>query len=104
MSRPGTIFWFARHEWRLAWRDWLWLMSGQTQSGAGSNRHHAVLAWFCLSGALSFGTLALVDGGRVGKHQLVERREVVGDVPAVKLDVSWLSSVSIRDTMPRSPL
>jgi hypothetical protein len=28
----------------------------------------------------------LWNGGRVGKHQLVELREVVGDVPAVKLD------------------
>lgn len=23
MSRPGTLAWFARHEFRLAWRDWL---------------------------------------------------------------------------------
>jgi ABC-2 type transport system permease protein len=29
VSRAGTIFWFAHHEWRLAWRDWLWLMSGR---------------------------------------------------------------------------
>ncbi len=28
MSRAGTIVWFAHHEGRLAWRDWLWLMSG----------------------------------------------------------------------------
>ena len=28
MSRAGTIFWFAHHEWRLAWRDWSWLISG----------------------------------------------------------------------------
>lgn len=28
MSRPGTIAWFARHEARLAWRDWLALMTG----------------------------------------------------------------------------
>jgi ABC-2 type transport system permease protein len=28
MSRPGTIGWFARHEARLAWRDWLSLMTG----------------------------------------------------------------------------
>ncbi len=25
---PGTTLWFARHEWRLAWRDWLAMMSG----------------------------------------------------------------------------
>jgi ABC-2 type transport system permease protein len=25
---PGTTLWFARHEWRLAWRDWVAMMSG----------------------------------------------------------------------------
>jgi ABC-2 type transport system permease protein len=29
VSRAGTIFWFAHHEWRLARRDWLWLISGR---------------------------------------------------------------------------
>ena len=32
MSRAGTIAWFAHHEGRLAWRDWLWLMSGRRRS------------------------------------------------------------------------
>jgi len=32
VSRAGTIVWFARHEGRLAWRDWLWLMSGRRRS------------------------------------------------------------------------
>jgi ABC-2 type transport system permease protein len=32
VSRAGTIFWFAHHEWRLARRDWLWLMSGRRWS------------------------------------------------------------------------
>ena len=32
MRRGGTIFWFARHEWRLAWRDWLWSVSGRRRS------------------------------------------------------------------------
>ncbi len=27
MSRPGTLAWFARHELRLAWRDWLAMMT-----------------------------------------------------------------------------
>ncbi len=27
MTRPGTLSWFARHEARLAWRDWLSLMT-----------------------------------------------------------------------------
>lgn len=28
MSAPGTLVWFARHEVRLSWRDWLALMTG----------------------------------------------------------------------------
>ena len=28
MTKPGTLAWFARHEMRLAWRDWAWLLSG----------------------------------------------------------------------------
>jgi ABC-2 type transport system permease protein len=27
MSHPGTLVWFARHETRLAWRDWLSMMT-----------------------------------------------------------------------------
>ena len=27
MSQPGTLTWFARHEFRLAWRDWLAMMT-----------------------------------------------------------------------------
>jgi ABC-2 type transport system permease protein len=36
VSRAGTILWFARHEGRLAWRDWLWLMSGRRRSVRGA--------------------------------------------------------------------
>jgi ABC-2 type transport system permease protein len=34
VSRPGTIPWFARHELRLAWRDWLGMMTagGRTRA------------------------------------------------------------------------
>ncbi len=34
MSEPGTIGWFARHELRLAWRDWLGMMTagGRTRA------------------------------------------------------------------------
>ena len=27
MNAPGTIVWFARHEFRLAWRDWMAMMT-----------------------------------------------------------------------------
>jgi ABC-2 type transport system permease protein len=33
MMRPAGVPWFARHELRLAWRDWVWLLSG------GHSRH-----------------------------------------------------------------
>jgi ABC-2 type transport system permease protein len=34
VSRPGTMMWFARHELRLAWRDWLGIMTagGRTRA------------------------------------------------------------------------
>jgi ABC-2 type transport system permease protein len=28
IAQPGTVVWFARHEARLAWRDWLAMMAG----------------------------------------------------------------------------
>src|SRR5271154_3043174 len=28
MSRPGSTLWLARHEMRLSWRDWIWLITG----------------------------------------------------------------------------
>jgi ABC-2 type transport system permease protein len=27
VSAPATLTWFARHEFRLAWRDWLSMMT-----------------------------------------------------------------------------
>jgi ABC-2 type transport system permease protein len=27
VNRAGTLAWFARHEFRLAWRDWLAMMT-----------------------------------------------------------------------------
>ncbi|MEJ2377102.1 MAG: permease [Pseudolabrys sp.] len=27
MTQSSTLFWFAGHEFRLAWRDWLWMMT-----------------------------------------------------------------------------
>jgi ABC-2 type transport system permease protein len=38
VSQPGTIVWFAQHEARLAWRDWLSLMT------AGSRRRARTVA------------------------------------------------------------
>ena len=40
MTQPGTIGWFARHEIRLAWRDWLSILPGgrRAQGNAGKTR------------------------------------------------------------------
>ena len=32
MSRPATLLWFARHELRLVWRDWLSMMTAGKRS------------------------------------------------------------------------
>ena len=39
MNRPGTLAWFARHELRLAWRDWLAMM---TAGGRAHTRAAAI--------------------------------------------------------------
>jgi ABC-2 type transport system permease protein len=38
MAQPSTLTWFAAHEFRLAWRDWLWMMT------AGKPRRARVVA------------------------------------------------------------
>jgi ABC-2 type transport system permease protein len=52
VSRPGTIGWFALHEARLAWRDWLWLMTG------GNRRRASTVAVGFLAFALFMHGLA----------------------------------------------
>jgi ABC-2 type transport system permease protein len=52
MSRPGTIGWFARHEARLAWRDWFSLMTG------GHRRRACVLVLGFIAFALFMHGLA----------------------------------------------
>src|SRR5207302_541888 len=47
---PGTVPWFARHEMRLAWRDWAWLLSG------GHSRH-----WYV--GALGLAAIVVLLHG-----------------------------------------
>jgi ABC-2 type transport system permease protein len=40
MMQAGTALWFARHEWRLAWRDWLSMMT----AGRRNRLPHALIA------------------------------------------------------------
>ena len=55
MIRPGSIGWFALHETRLAWRDWLSLMS------AGRRRRTStVVASFIVFAVFAHGLAVLV--------------------------------------------
>ena len=53
MSRPGTLVWLARHESRLAWRDWLAMMT------AGGRWRTRSVALTCLIVLVSMHLLAL---------------------------------------------
>lgn len=72
MIRPGTIGWFAVHETRLAWRDWLSLMT------AGHRRRtRTVVVGFAVFELFAHGLAYLVlpssahVAGMAGKHALL---------------------------------
>ena len=51
VSHPGTVVWFARHELRLAWRDWLAMMTagGRWRKHGGARRHRVPVAMHLLA-------------------------------------------------------
>ena len=77
MTVPGSLAWFARHELRLSWRDWMSMMT----AGKRGRERAVILAFLVFAGfmhllayavvgpALRAGitpdkaTLALVTGG-----------------------------------------
>jgi ABC-2 type transport system permease protein len=71
MTRAGTLAWFARHEFRLAWRDFLWLMT------AGKKRRaRNVAIGFIVFAVFMHGLAALMlmpyrDLGAVASPQLL---------------------------------
>lgn len=56
MISVDTIAWFARHETRLAWRDWAWLLSGGRRR-RGYAVVAALLAFFAFMHGLAYLTL-----------------------------------------------
>ena len=60
MSAPGTLTWFARHECRLAWRDWLSMMT------AGRRRRARSIAIGLVVFAVFMHGLAYAMVGRYG--------------------------------------
>ena len=72
MSQPGTIGWFARHEARLAWRDWLSLMTGGHRRRARTVILGFALFWIFAHGLAWLMLRALGNlSGPVDKHLLV---------------------------------
>jgi ABC-2 type transport system permease protein len=72
VSKPGSVAWFARHEARLAWRDWLWLMTGGNR-----RRIRTVVLGFAAFAIFMHGLAWLMlahsagPGGAVDRHMLV---------------------------------
>jgi len=62
MSHPGTLVWLARHESRLAWRDWLAMMT------AGGRWRTRSVALTCLIVLVSMHLLALSVVGPTRKR------------------------------------
>lgn len=60
MSQPGTLTWFARHEWRLAWRDWLSMMT------AGRRRRGRSIAIGVVIAAAAMHAIAYLLVGSYG--------------------------------------
>jgi ABC-2 type transport system permease protein len=58
VTHPGTLVWFARHESRLAWRDWLAMMT------AGGRWHTRSVATVCIIVLVAMHLLALSMVGR----------------------------------------
>ncbi len=65
MSAPGTMAWFAHHEFRLAWREWLAMMT----AGRRSRLRTVVIAFLILAIFMHGVAFAMVSGfGGIAVH------------------------------------
>jgi ABC-2 type transport system permease protein len=72
VSRPGTLTWLARHELRLAWRDWLWMMTaGRRKRGRRITIGLVIFAIFMHVVAFSMVGRYADIGGDAGKSALL---------------------------------
>src|ERR1700688_443840 len=69
-SQPGTAVWFARHESRLAWRDWLAMMTACRREPPRPVVI-AILVFAIFMHRAAFGMRALCADARVEKPMLV---------------------------------
>jgi len=83
--QPGGAIWFARHEWRLAWRDWVGMMGG----GKPKRLRRAIVAMTIFVVFMHFVAYWMVGGiaaGAADKPTLV--------AITVSLLLSWLLMIS----------
>ena len=85
MSAAGTAFWFARHESRLAWRDWLSMIT----AGRRERLRKVVIAI-----AAFFAFMHVVAAWTVGRYaDVVIDKQTLIAVTATAL-LSWLLMIS----------
>jgi ABC-2 type transport system permease protein len=61
VSEPGTLFWFGRHECRLAWRDWLAMVTASRRRRA-STVAIALIAFAAFMHLLTYGVVGRFAG------------------------------------------
>jgi ABC-2 type transport system permease protein len=86
VSHPGTLVWFAHHESRLAWRDWLAMMT------AGGRWRTRSVAITCLIVLVSMHLLALSVVGRYADISEPDKATLVTITACVLM--SWSLMVS----------
>ena len=84
-ARPGTAVWFAQHEWRLAWRDWIAMLT------AGRRER----LWKVAIGLVAFVVfMHFVAYSLVGRFATVALDKSVLVVITASLLLSWLLMIS----------
>ncbi len=84
MIEAGTAFWFAEHEWRLAWRDWVAMIGGRR-----SRLRRVVLAlgaFVVFMHAVAYSMVGRHAHATLDKHTLVDLSSIVL--------LSWLLMIS----------
>jgi len=85
IAASGTTLWFVRHEWRLAWRDWLAMMSG----GRRKRLRRAVIAI-----AIFVSFMHFVAYWMVGPYANAASDKVTLVAITASILLSWLLMIS----------
>jgi ABC-2 type transport system permease protein len=84
-ARPGTVFWFAQHEMRLAWRDWLAMIT----AGRRERLRHAITAV-----AVFVVFMHVVAYWMVGRYAEIGANKATLVTISASVLLSWLLMIS----------